>query len=149
MWDGPVVTDSTLIGGDLDGKVFALRLENGSELWTFQTEGPVVGRPALGDLTDEGQTIPVVYVNSGDTHVYMLRVSDGREAAPAVAITAEFVSRFLFVNTGSSQRAIPLYAAPVLLDDLVLIGAHQGTIPLYALDRDRLVERWTFDPTDG
>ncbi len=144
VWSSPIKDEESglLIGGDLDGHVFALDPQTGREVWTFSTEGPVVSAPAIGERNGER----VLYVTSGDAKLYVLRVNDGSPAATPASIEAQFTTRFLFIPTGTATRNIPLFAPPVLYDDLILIGAHQGDHPLIALDRETLVERWAFSP---
>jgi outer membrane protein assembly factor BamB len=147
VWSDPIVVpDANLvIGGDLDGHVFALDLRSGQQRWAFDAGGPVVGTPVLGELSGE----PVVYVTSGDSYLYILKVEDGTQARAAASIKAEFTTRFLFFPTGTTERPIPVYAPPVIYDDMILVGAHQGSYPLYALDRETLLQRWAFDPAAG
>ncbi len=147
VWSSPVLDEETglLIGGDLDGKVFALDHETGEEVWTFETDGPVVSTPALSDR--EGQR--VAYVTSGDSRVYTLAVADGSPADTPLSVTVEFTQRFLFIPTGSTIRPVPVYAPAVLTDDLILMGTHQGTRPLFAYERDTMRSLWVFDPAAG
>jgi outer membrane protein assembly factor BamB len=146
VWGSPLVDDESglAIGGDLDGRIFALSLEDGSPVWEFETEGPVVGTPVLADNGD-GQR--VLYATSGDSHIYKLNVEDGSQVGTPASLTAAFETRFLVVPTGEDVRPIPIYAPPVLLGDLILVGADQGNSPLYALDSNTLLERWDFDPS--
>jgi outer membrane protein assembly factor BamB len=145
VWGSPLVDEESglAIGGDLDGHVFALSLESGSPVWGFEAEGPVVGTPVLEESGD-GRTI---YLTSGDSHIYKLNVEDGSEVDTPASLSATFATRFLVVPTGEDVRPIPIYAPPVLMGDLVLVGADQGNSPLYALDRDTLLEQWDFDPS--
>jgi outer membrane protein assembly factor BamB len=146
VWGSPLVDDESglAIGGDLDGHVFALNLEDGSPAWGFEADGPVVGTPVLAD---NGNGERVVYVTSGDSHIYKLNVEDGSQADTPASLSATFTTRFLVVPTGEDVRPIPIYAPPVLLGDLILVGADQGNSPLYALDSNTLLEQWDFDPS--
>lgn len=143
VWGSPAIDDESglLIGGDLDGHVFALNKDTGKEVWGFDTDGPVVGTPAIGDK--EGER--VVFVTSGDTNLYTLSLTDGSPADAPISIEAEF-SAFL---SGTSERPIPIYAAPVLYDGMILVGAHQGNYPLYAFDQETLLERWHYQPPES
>ncbi|HEC23952.1 MAG TPA: hypothetical protein ENI95_13650 [Chloroflexi bacterium] len=145
VWSSPAIDEENnlLVGGDLDGLVFALDRETGESVWTFDTDGPIVGTPALGTLSDGTR---VAYVTSGDSNLYMLSIEDGTPVAPPVSVKAEFTTRFLVIPTGVSIRPVPVYAPPVLYDDVVLVGVHQGESLLYAFDRETLLERWTFEP---
>jgi outer membrane protein assembly factor BamB len=146
VWGSPLVDEESglAIGGDLDGHIFALSLEDGSPVWEFEAEGPVVGTPVIEEGSDGER---VVYVTSGDSHIYKLNVEDGAQADTPASLSATFATRFLVVPTGEDIRPIPIYAPPVLLGDLILVGADQGNSPLYALDRDTLLEQWDFDPS--
>ena len=146
VWGSPLVDEESglAIGGDLDGHIFALSLEDGSPVWEFEAEGPVVGTPILEEGSDGER---VVYVTSGDSHIYKLNVEDGSQADTPASLSATFATRFLVVPTGEDIRPIPIYAPPVLLGDLILVGADQGNSPLYALDSDTLLQQWDFDPS--
>jgi outer membrane protein assembly factor BamB len=98
----------------------------------------VVGTPAIGDKDGER----VVFATSGDTKLYTLNLADGTAADSPISVDAEF-SAFL---SGTSERPIPIYAAPVLYNGMVLIGLHQGNYPLYAFDQETLLERWHYEP---
>lgn len=145
MWSSPTIDEENnlLLGADLDGNIFALSLEDGQAQWVFEAKGPVVGEPVRSELPDGTQ---VIYVTSEDSNLYTLSVEDGSEAVAPVSLQAEFSTRFLVVTTGTDQRPIPIYAPPVLLNNLILIGAHQGDYSIYALGRDTLVKRWAFNP---
>lgn|GEM_PF-480264 len=150
MWSSPTYleAENLLIGGDLDGNVFALNAETGEAAWTYEAAGPVVGNPAPGELNGE----PVVYITSGiesgETNLYVLNVADGSPADTAVSVKADFTTRFLFFNTGVDTRAIPIFAPPQIYNDMILLGAHQGDFPLYALDLETLVIQWRCNFTE-
>jgi outer membrane protein assembly factor BamB len=151
MWSSPVVDEESdsVIGGDLDGHIFALDRESGRERWAFEADGPVVGAPVIGELADGTR---VVYAtsgvfNPGDSNLYMLDVEDGSETLAPTSIKAEFTTRFLFITTDTALRTVPVYAPPVLYEDVLLVGEHQSENPLHALDRETLVERWKFSST--
>jgi outer membrane protein assembly factor BamB len=146
VWGSPLVDEVSglAIGGDLDGHIFALHLEDGSLAWGYEAEGPVVGTPALAENASGER---VVYVTSGDSHIYKLNVEDGTLIDTPASLTATFPTRFLVVPTGEDVRPIPIYAPPVLLGDLLLVGADQGNSPLYAFSSDTLLEQWDFNPS--
>jgi outer membrane protein assembly factor BamB len=150
VWSSPIVDEETglVVGGDLDGHVFALDMVSGETAWTFNTGGPVVGAPLLDEREEDGL---VVYITSGDAKLYTLDMDDGSKAAPEVTIETEFTTRFLFFKTGSNTRPVPIYAPPVLVDDLILISSHQpsGADVLFALERESLLERWTWNPSES
>jgi outer membrane protein assembly factor BamB len=151
VWSSPAFDEATglVVGADLDGNVFALDARTGEEQWVFDARGPVVGTPVLYDRAD-GQRVAVVSVDvpEGD-NVHILSVEDGTKAVSSVSVKAEFTSRFLFFNTNTSDRTIAIYAPPVLYGDLLLIGDHQSTYKIHALDRETMLERWTFTSVDS
>ncbi len=144
VWSSPTYDEASglLIGGDLDGRVFALDAETGEEVWTFETGGPVVGAPVITEGED-GETL--VYFTSEDANLYVLNAETGTQAETPVGLEAEFTTRFLFFPGGTNIRPIPIYAPPILIDDLIILGAHQGDNLLYALDRETLLDRWQFN----
>jgi outer membrane protein assembly factor BamB len=146
VWSSPIVDElnEQLIGADLDGHVFALNLEDGSPAWSYEATGPVVGAPQLDELEDGTS---VVYVTcGGDPNLLVLNTSDGKEAVRPVTVQAEFKTKFLFIDTGTSVRPIPLFAPPIAMGDLLLVGAHQGDDIVYALEREGFQEAWHFNP---
>lgn len=146
IWSSPVVDEESglLIGGDLDGHVFAIDLETHEQEWIVETGGPVVSTPAIVEQDDGTR---VALVTSGDTNVYMLNAESGVNVINPVSIQAEFTTRFIVIQTGTSIRPIPIYAPPVVYDEFIFLGAHQGNHPLIALDRENLSKRWGF-PTN-
>ncbi len=148
VWSSPILDEQTglLLGGDLDGNIFALDHVTGAEKWSVQAEGPVVGAPVIGELDDDDQT-RVIYVTSADSNIYTLRIDDGSNVdGSPLSVKAEFTSRFLFIKTGTNIQKIALYASPILTDELLIVGTHEGATVLYAFDRQTFRERWTFDP---
>jgi outer membrane protein assembly factor BamB len=146
VWSSPVVDEESglLVGADLDGHIFGLQVETGEPAWTYDVDGPVVGQPVIADLVTGKHT---ALITSEDGNLYLLNPADGTMVDTPSGIEAEFTTRFLFVQTGTDTRPIPLFAAPVLYNDLILLGAHEGNTLLYALDQDTLLERWHFEPS--
>jgi len=58
------VTDGTVYIGSRDNKIYALSAEEGTEQWSFETEGSVLSSPTVVD--------GAVYVGSQDNTVYAL-----------------------------------------------------------------------------
>ena len=140
-----------LIGGDLDGHIFALDPKDGTKKWSFDMDAPLptglkhtaVGAPALADTADGKR---VAYFTSGDSYIYVLNTSDGTKAIVPVSVTTDVTTRFLFFETGTSTQTIPLYAPPIVYNNLLIIGATKGSSPLLAFDRSTLLESWAFTP---
>lgn len=152
VWSSPVVDEETglIIGGDLDGHVFALDKDSGAPVWTFniQGEGPVVGAPLIDEREEDGR---VVYVAAGDANFYTLGIENGEPVSAPVTIKAEFPTRILLFFPGEpNTRSVPIYAPPVLVDDLILLATHEpGSDVLFALDRESLVESWAWNPSEN
>lgn len=147
VWSSPIVDEQSklLIGADLDGHVFALDPQTGAPAWTYDTHSPVVGAPLIGQLEDGTR---VIYITAGgDPNLFILNLSDGKENVRPITVTAEFTTTFIVIPTGTDTRPIPIYSSPVLADNLILLGAHQGSDMLYALDRQTYQEKWAFNPT--
>jgi outer membrane protein assembly factor BamB len=144
VWGSPIYDENTnqLFGGDLDGNVFAIDPATGKEGWKFTTGGPVVNSP----VTAEYDGKPAVFVTSGDSNLYILNPENG-EQIEKVGVTAEFKQSFLFVPTGTTIRPIPVYARPIVLDDKILLGTHEGPEPIHAYNLASLKKLWTFMPT--
>lgn len=73
---GPIKSTAAIVGGVVyvgseDGKVYALRLADGTKLWEFTADGPVVSSPLVLD----GR----VYVGSAGTNLFALDAAKGTE----------------------------------------------------------------------
>lgn len=114
---GGAVGDQTLVIGNSDGKVYALRVEDGSPAWAqpFATGGRVWAPPLV--LSD------TAYVASLDHHLYALDLATGRE-------------RWRFRAGGA------LADRPLVLGDTLYIGAFDHH--LYALRLTDGSEVWRF-----
>ncbi len=100
--------DGVLFFGANDGKVYAIRLADQSEVWTFETGGEVNSSPAI----DKSGTL---FIGSRDQKLYAL---DAKTGAKKWELETEG----------------PLLAKPVLYEDkLVIIGAGEGDGHVYAV----------------
>lgn len=151
MWSSPLIDAESglVIGGDLDGFVFALDIETGEVQWPFEANGPVVAAPVL-DVTEDGERLLYFTsgIDGGSNNLYILDEGTGTEIE-SHSVTVPFTTRFLFIPTGTTVRPAPIYAAPVLIDDTILVGVHQGDYPLHALERESLETAWPFSPDSG
>jgi len=93
-------------------------------VWQHMTEGPIVSSPVVAD--------GVVFIGSGDSHVYALNLSDGSVKW----------SRQL----GSNDDLADIEAPPMVRDGTVYIGSTNKMF--YALDAADGSERWTFTAKD-
>ena len=70
-WGRAVVKDDTVYAPSLDGNLYAIGLEDGLRRWTLETEGAIIGGPAvIGDR---------LAVPSKDGGVYLVDADDGAQ----------------------------------------------------------------------
>lgn len=113
------VTEDLFIIGNGDGKVYALRLEDGSMAWEFATQDRVWATPVVVDDT--------VYVASLDHRLYALDAVTGAE-------------RWQFEAGGA------ISATPVFANGDLWVGDFTST--LYQIDLETREPVWTFEAND-
>ena len=137
----PVVADERMYVNFNDtDKVVALDVRDGSEIWSFYTDGPVRFSPVVYK--------DAVFFTSDDGHLYCLSANDGS-------------FRWRFRGGPSSRRVIgnrrvisswPARGGPVVVDDTVYFAASiwpfMGTF-IYALDTETGKVRWLNDDTSA
>ena len=70
IWSTPVINDNLVYFGSHDNNVYAVDLDDGSEVWRFSTKGTVAGRPLLiRDLLVVGSFDKKLYALDADTGV--------------------------------------------------------------------------------
>ena len=70
-WARAAVEGDTVYAPSLDGNLYAIGLQDGRRRWTLETEGPIIGGPAvIGDR---------LAVPSKDGGVYLVSVADGAQ----------------------------------------------------------------------
>ncbi len=110
-----VSSDGTIYVGSDDGRVYALRTDDGSTRWVFATRGRVRSSPAIGS---DG----TVYVGSCDLNVYALGPADGTK-------------KWAFATEGE------VYSSPAIgSDGTIYIGSHDGKV--YALNPTDGSKKW-------
>ena len=120
VWDAAFVEENILYVGDLEGYIYALNTEDGTELWTpVQPDGPITGSPLVTE------NLIVVGTESGAVYAY------DKE------------------GNSSWQQKIngKLYTNPVQGDGLILISPmeNESNTVLIALDFDGK-QVWSFTP---
>lgn len=126
-WDfydsSPVVHDGRVYFGSGDGNVYALRLEDGQEIWRFSTGAVVRATPAVA----EG----IVYAGGMDGLLHALDADTGEEI-------------WSFDTPGSEYFPVgEVQGSPAVADGRVVFGARDGR--LYALDAASGEQKWAFD----
>jgi outer membrane protein assembly factor BamB len=127
-------------GSSSDGAVYALSLDSGQPLWSFDTEGPIRFAPLLWHDS--------VLAASDDGCLYALRAADGKllwkhRAGPDQSLT---------LGNGRMISKWPARGGPVMVDDTVYYAA--GVWPsdgifLYALDAQTGKPVWKNDDSGG
>jgi outer membrane protein assembly factor BamB len=154
VFSSPAFTDGRLIVADLNGNVYCLMAESGEVCWQFKTEAetPMVGPPPVAPVVGPPVIVgDAVYFTSGDkskniyANIYALDLESGEERAK-ITVENKFTNRFIFFTTGTSERGVPLYAPPVPLGDLILIGFNQGNFILRAYSPETWQAEWSFPP---
>lgn len=153
----PAVVEGALYVGDWAGVMYALDTDDGSLLWSFQTEvapgaafGPIVSSAAVADATIAGETLRLVIFGAGP-RVYALDASDGSVVWEHYGGAVDAVGDPLLVDT-----PIEFESSPVVWADMVFIGVDPHNHPvantggvkggLVALDVRSGQPLWKFEP---
>lgn len=127
VWGSPAVGNGTVYFGDIDGNIYAVSAQTGEQQWTAMAGGAI--QSAL--LYDDG----VLYVTSGQTE----GEADERRGQ-VMALDAER-GEVLW----QSETAVPVFSAPVLADDslvIVFLDGQSSTLNVY--DREDGTLTWEF-----
>ena len=124
VWGGPVVQDGMLYFTDLSGMVYALDAQTGAQKWAVTPASVIRASPAV--ISD------TLYVGDRNGKLYALNLSDGsvRWSQPQTA-------------TGKPGQ---LLAAPLVVNDLVLVTPYQGDNLLVAYTTAGEF-KWPFAPS--
>jgi len=113
---GPIATaGGSAVFGSWDRTIYRVALDDGTEEWSFETDGLVMSGPSI-----EAET-GTVYVGSHDSHLYALAFEDGDQ-------------RWSF-DTGGS-----IIGCPTVTGEHVLVGAYDDTC--YAVEKATGDEVW-------
>jgi len=157
IYTTPLVSGDTVYFGAYSGDVYALSLNDGSVLWSFDADGPIIAGLAAGETA--------VYVATDNGTLYALSLEDGRERQRFDAgsgvwgtpLLAEGVVYVASVNGKlyalDAETLDPMWDAPfeadsglisdpVLADGAILVGGIGRT--LHAVNADTGRERWSF-----
>lgn len=114
----PAVVDGRVVFGSGDGRVHAVRADDGGALWSTPVNGRVRSSPAVRD--------GVVVVGSADGSVYVLSLDDG-----SVLERFDTEGRSLrSADFGFDRKTVQ--STPAVVDGRVFVGAKDGH--LYAFD---------------
>ncbi len=153
-----VVADQHIYIGSADGRLQAVNLQDGSNIWSFTTQGPITTTPAI--TTDQ------VIIGSHDGNVYALDPATGRllwqydtgapvTSSPAVyqemVITGSRSYDIIALNLANGTPVWNSYywfswveSSPVVSDDIAYIGSSDAQL-ISAIDAATGQQRWQFD----
>lgn len=147
------VEDSTLYVGMIDGRIRSLSLVDGTDHWTYATEGQIAAAPTLTTINGERR----LFVGSYDNYMYTLapqtgqlvhRVETGYYINGAAALWKNSVIfggcdawvRIINGATGSPIDSLKLDAyipaSPVIFDSKVYIADYGGNVYELTLSND-------------
>jgi eukaryotic-like serine/threonine-protein kinase len=130
-WDyftaSPVVDGNRVLVGSGDGHLYALLVETGELLWTFQTADSIRAAPLVAGDT--------VYQPSGDDYVYALAASDG-------SLLWKYATEGTTLDRGLGFMRSDIFTRPSLRDGLLVFGSRDSNV--YAVDVATHEKRWSF-----
>jgi outer membrane protein assembly factor BamB len=121
LYGTPAVTTDSVFVPTYDGILYALDRETGAVIWSYETDGPLIGGVAVSDGT--------VYFGSSDGNVYALDASSG-------------ALRWKPFETGDE-----IWSTPAVDGDALYVTSLDGR--LYALDAANGTEGWSFETDAG
>jgi outer membrane protein assembly factor BamB len=113
FWGKAVLYNGNIIAASLNGKVYSLDAESGSQLWEAETGGSIRGNPALvGDRvvvgTDEGNSTGKVYcfdADNGDQVWVSMSTEDGGPMLGAIRASIGSNGNMVYVHTNQKIYA--------------------------------------------
>jgi len=134
VYGNPLVVGGIVVVGDASGRVTAFDPKAGTERWHAQLDGPV-----RGGASSDGTTVFV----AGENHeIAAFRLDDGTE-----------VWRVKVASQGRDAEQSRTFAAPTIVDDLVIIGFVRTDVyvepALAALDKATGAVRWRASDVAG
>ncbi len=117
IWASPVLLGDKVIVASLDHRLYAVRLNTGNEVWSFEAGGGIASTPLVADGT--------IYFGSFDGYLYAIG-SDGQEKWASPFPAGDWV-----------------WSRPLYHEGTVYFGALDGVF--YAVDAARGRERWSLE----
>jgi len=160
IYTTPQVIGDTVYLAGYSGDVYALNLDDGSVLWSFETDGPILAGLAAGETavyaaTDKG-FLYALDPQTGQTKVPPFEAGGGIWGTPLLVEGVVYVASVngkLYALDAETLEPIPKWDAPfeaarglisdpVLADGAILVGGFDRT--LIAVDAASGEERWSF-----
>ncbi len=107
IFSSPAVGKDVVVFGSRDKRIHCLRLNDGKEVWNFETLGQVDRSPVI--------CLDKVVVGSNDGRLYLLRLTDGKEL-------------------WSYQIGEPIVSSPAVVGGIVVVGCDDGYVYAFGPD---------------
>jgi outer membrane protein assembly factor BamB len=152
----PMIYDSVLYIGRIDGKLYAISLAKQDTLWTFETDGQIAASP--NRMSFDGKD--AIIVGSYDNHLYVIDSKTGKEINRfqsgyyingAVAQSNNFIiyggcdswirviDGVSGVQTDSLDVNVYIPASPALSGDWGYIADHSGNVYELKLNQGKII----------
>ena len=152
----PMIHNSVLYIGRIDGKLYAISLEKQDTIWTFETNGQIAASP--NRMSFDGKD--AIIVGSYDSYLYIINSKNGKEINRfesgyyingAVAQNNNFVvfggcdgwirvvDCISGIQTDSLDVEIYIPASPAISGNSCYIGDHSGNIYELKLNKGKIV----------
>ncbi len=127
----PIATDdSVYVGGADTTDIRSIDRTDGTEQWTFKTDGDVFSALAVANQT--------VYISSLDGYLYAVNASDGTE---------RWSSQLVENPTYYEGSGDGLFSFPAPTDDTIYTASNDGVV--HAIAASDGSEQWTFETNGG
>jgi outer membrane protein assembly factor BamB len=152
----PMIYDSVLYIGRIDGKLYAISLAKQDTLWTFETDGQIVASPNLMNIGNK----KAIIIGSYDNYLYMIDNKDGKKINRfesgyyingAVALSSNYavfggcdgwfrvIDCISGVQTDSLDLGVYIPASPAVHNNRCYIADHSGNVYDIELDKGKIV----------
>ena len=152
----PMIYDSVLYIGRIDGKLCAISLSEQDTLWSFETDGQIAASPNQMDFGDK----KAIIIGSYDSYLYFIDYKTGKEIVRypsgyyingAVAQSNNYVvyggcdgwfrvvDGISGIQTDSLKLESYIPASPAVYDNWCYIADHSGNVYEIELDRGKIV----------
>ena len=152
----PMIHDSVLYIGRIDGNLSAISLEKQDTLWNFETMGQIIASPNLINLENK----EAILVGSYDNYLYCINSRDGKEinrfesgyyinGAAALSNNdivyggcdgwIRMIDLISGIQTDSLDVGVYIPASPAIHNNCCYIADHSGNIYEIKLDKGKIV----------
>jgi outer membrane protein assembly factor BamB len=119
VWSGPALEGERLYFGDVSGLLYCLSRADGSQLWTYQADGSIAGKPLVTEDT--------VYITT--------------DAGTLIALTKDGAVKWTQAVGGK------LYSSPRIEGEIILVTSVEADAVLSAYTVNG-AQAWTYAPEE-